>query len=156
MLPLMRYFAGSGNSFGNSGSSIGRTGRSNSLVSAMAAASVSESGGEAGADDSAATAATSMEVDCEGTPAKQQAQQSPPPSSTNQQLKKRWKLIYADRYLVENNWRKARYTCRLLSGHQQPVLCAQSTSQRLITGSADWTARVWDVPSGECLLILRG
>jgi F-box/WD-40 domain protein MET30 len=75
--------------------------------------------------------------------------QSPP-------LKKGWKNIYAERYLVENNWRKSRYTSRVLSGHTQTVLCVHAIANRLITGSADWTARVWDIPSGECVLILRG
>ena len=48
-------------------------------------------------------------------------------------------------------------SARLLRGHQKQVLCAQFCgSNRILTGSCDRTARIWDVDKATCLKVLSG
>ena len=78
---------------------------------------------------------------------------------TPKSFKKRpWKEIYAERLVVERNWRKGSYQVQDFIGHTDAVMCLQfdEMSSRLVTGSFDNTLRVWDTESGNCLAILKG
>jgi F-box/WD-40 domain protein MET30 len=81
------------------------------------------------------------------------------PSTPTQATKKRpWKEIYAERLVVERNWRKGNYTVKDFNGHTDAVMCLQSDEPtgRLVTGSFDKTLRVWDIDTGLCLATLKG
>jgi F-box/WD-40 domain protein MET30 len=78
------------------------------------------------------------------------------PPSTSQSDNKKWKHVYADRLLVERNWRYNQYTLRRLQGHTDGVSCLQFNDCILVSGSYDHTIRIWDIESGECLRVLRG
>ena len=69
-----------------------------------------------------------------------------------------WKDIYAERYLVEKNWRRGKYRKEEFRGHTGPVTCLQYDDKRniLVSGSADKTVRVWKTKSKTCLAILKG
>ncbi|RUP44968.1 quinon protein alcohol dehydrogenase-like superfamily [Jimgerdemannia flammicorona] len=72
--------------------------------------------------------------------------------------KRPWKEIYSERLMVERNWRKNKYTSRVLSGHTDGVMCLQydDSSNVLITGSYDKTVRVWNLETGKTLRVLAG
>ena len=81
------------------------------------------------------------------------------PATPTQGSKKRpWKEIYAERLVVERNWRKGNYITKDFLGHTDAVMCLQSDepSGRLVTGSFDKTLRVWDIDTGACLATLEG
>lgn len=44
---------------------------------------------------------------------------------------------------------------RSLTGHQQSVLCLQFDNDKIVTGSADKTIKVWDRSSGFCMYTLK-
>ncbi|KAJ1559027.1 hypothetical protein HK405_012288 [Cladochytrium tenue] len=69
-----------------------------------------------------------------------------------------WKRIYAERLVVERNWRRGQHERRDLAGHLGAVLCMQfdECQSLLVTGSADRTIRLWDVDSGRCIGTLHG
>ncbi|CAD6976576.1 unnamed protein product [Tilletia controversa] len=74
-----------------------------------------------------------------------------------------WKSVYCERLKIERNWRKCRYTTKVLSGHEDGIMCLAYTDHLthpnfpvLITGSYDRTARVWNLDTGEQLHVLRG
>jgi WD40 repeat protein len=50
------------------------------------------------------------------------------------------------------------HTRRLMNGHTDRITCIVYCPElsRVITGSRDDTARVWDVATGECVHELRG
>ncbi|KAJ9124225.1 hypothetical protein QFC22_001023 [Naganishia vaughanmartiniae] len=77
--------------------------------------------------------------------------------------KKPWKHVYCERLIVERNWRKGRYTERILKGHTNGIMCLQfhqnlSTPSYpvLITGSYDRSVRVWNLDTGETVRVLQG
>lgn len=72
--------------------------------------------------------------------------------------KRPWKEIYAESLTIESNWRKNKYTSRVLSGHTDGIMCLQFDDSRniLITGSFDKTVRVWNLETGETLRVLSG
>jgi WD40 repeat protein len=49
-------------------------------------------------------------------------------------------------------------TRRLMNGHTDKITCIVYCPElsRVITGSQDKTARVWDVATGECVHVLEG
>ncbi|KAK0555187.1 hypothetical protein OC845_000323 [Tilletia horrida] len=78
-------------------------------------------------------------------------------------LTRPWKNVYCERLMIERNWRKCRYTTRILSGHEDGIMCLAYNDHLshpqfpvLITGSYDRTARVWNLETGEQLHVLRG
>lgn len=101
------------------------------------------------------------------------------PSAPCRTLTRPWKEVYTERLTIERNWRKGRYSVRALRGHTDGVMCLQvlegerfsgpscsngkgktsngkgkaSGEGVLITGSYDRTARVWDLETGEELMV---
>ncbi|CAG8665782.1 12342_t:CDS:2, partial [Acaulospora colombiana] len=69
-----------------------------------------------------------------------------------------WKHVYAERQVVERNWRKGRYSVRVLRGHTDGVMCLQfdDCNNLLITGSYDTSIRLWNIDSGELVRVLTG
>ena len=45
-------------------------------------------------------------------------------------------------------------TIHTLSGHRQRVLCIKMKEGLIVSGSADRSARIWDMKSGHCLRVL--
>ncbi|KAJ1309824.1 hypothetical protein OPQ81_006589 [Rhizoctonia solani] len=74
-----------------------------------------------------------------------------------------WKQVYCERLSIERNWRRGRYTQRILKGHTDGVMCLQFNERLshpsfpvLITGSYDRTARVWNMETGLEVQCLKG
>lgn len=67
-----------------------------------------------------------------------------------------WKEVYAERAIIERNWRCGEYTSRVLKGHTDGVMCLQFDDTYLCTGGYDSTVRVWCVKTGRCLRLLKG
>ncbi|KAI8050354.1 WD40-repeat-containing domain protein [Syncephalis plumigaleata] len=63
-----------------------------------------------------------------------------------------WKEVYAERAIIERNWRCGQYTTR----HTDGVMCLQFDDTYLCTGGYDSTVRVWCVKTGRCLRLLKG
>jgi F-box/WD-40 domain protein MET30 len=80
------------------------------------------------------------------------------PTRSTSFKKRPWKEIYAERLVVERNWRKGAYSVRDFTGHTDAVMCLQfdEHSRRLVTGSFDTTLRVWDTDSDSCIAVLKG
>jgi F-box and WD-40 domain protein MET30 len=84
---------------------------------------------------------------------------SEPPTCTTRP----WKDVYSERLTVERNWRRGRYKVRTLKGHTDGVMCMQFSEclshpsfPILITGSYDRTVRVWNMDTGQEVLVMRG
>lgn len=73
-------------------------------------------------------------------------------------LARPWKDLYAERCLVEKNWRRGKYNIIEYNGHKGPVTCLQYDFKRnlLVSGSADKTARVWNTENQTLVSILLG
>ncbi|KAI9105788.1 WD40-repeat-containing domain protein [Phlyctochytrium arcticum] len=83
---------------------------------------------------------------------------NPEPAPMRRLFKRAWKEIYAERLVVERNWRMAKYTLRELPGHTDSVMCLHYDESRslLVTGSYDYSIRVWDTETMECVKVLTG
>lgn len=80
------------------------------------------------------------------------------PTRSTSFTKRPWKEIYAERLVMERNWRKGVYSVKDFVGHTDAVMCLQfdEHSRRLVTGSFDTTLRVWDTDSDTCIAVLKG
>ena len=71
-----------------------------------------------------------------------------------------WKVVYKERFYVENNWRKGIYKKQEFVGHLDGVLdCKLSFNLNfnfLFTGSYDCTIGIWDINTGNLLRRLSG
>ncbi|MBN3285336.1 FBXW7 protein, partial [Polyodon spathula] len=68
-----------------------------------------------------------------------------------------WKQVYLRASHLRLNWEGGRYTVvPPLRGHRDRVNCLDCDGRLLVSGSADRTARVWDVRSARCLCVLEG
>lgn len=65
----------------------------------------------------------------------------------------RWRVVYGAKGEVSNGHRLATYV-----GHTGAVTCLMDMCRgtQVVSGGYDKTIRVWDVPSAETLLVLRG
>ena len=73
--------------------------------------------------------------------------------------RRRWKDIYAERLVVERNWRNNRYTQRILSTSGHPsdrAMTLYMDDSHLVSGSSDNSIRLWDLETGECLRTFTG
>lgn len=84
----------------------------------------------------------------------------PTPTLSSPMKQRPWKQIYAERTIVEKNWRSGKYTLRTITGHTDEIMCLQFNDHwqipLLATGSYDKTIRVWNLETGECLAVLTG
>jgi len=71
---------------------------------------------------------------------------------------RRWKEIYAERLLVERNWRSGHYSTKIFEGHTDSVMCLQIDEARslMLTGSYDHTIKMWNTDTCECIRTLEG
>ncbi|KAF8061462.1 WD40-repeat-containing domain protein, partial [Lyophyllum atratum] len=86
-----------------------------------------------------------------------------PPIPSIESVTRPWKDVYSERMTIERNWRRGRYTYRILKGHTDGVMCLQFSETLshpafpvLITGSYDRTVRVWNMETGVALHCLKG
>ncbi|KAJ3231247.1 hypothetical protein HDU81_003902 [Chytriomyces hyalinus] len=72
--------------------------------------------------------------------------------------KRSWKSIYAERLVVEQNWRKPKYEETSVHAHRDGVACMQynDCKARFVTGGHDHVVRYWDADSNTCLKELTG
>ncbi|XP_064604674.1 F-box/WD repeat-containing protein 7-like [Liolophura sinensis] len=56
-----------------------------------------------------------------------------------------WKLVFAERFRLRNNWLKGRCTVRTFEGHTQGISCVQFDDTRIVSGSSDKTIKVWNI-----------
>lgn len=84
-------------------------------------------------------------------------------SPAPQTLTRPWKSVYCERLAIERNWRRGRYSTKVLTGHADGIMCLQFSESLshpafpvVITGSYDRTARVWNMETGEELRVLKG
>lgn len=68
---------------------------------------------------------------------------------------KTWKSVYAERLLVERNWRRNQFTLSRFP-HPNGVLTLQFDETRLVTGGYDSCIRIWDLATGVCTNVLTG
>lgn len=81
----------------------------------------------------------------------------------HQSVTRPWKSVYCERLVIERNWRRGRYTTKVLSGHSDGIMCLQYSESLahpafpvVVTGSYDRTARIWNMETGQELRVLRG
>ncbi|KAL2913041.1 hypothetical protein HK105_207496 [Polyrhizophydium stewartii] len=89
-------------------------------------------------------------------------QPAPQPASLPEVPRRRyrrpWKEVYAERLIVERNWRNAKYTALDLKGHKDGIMTLwyDDCKSLLVTGGFDHTLRAWNVQTGECLAVMSG
>ncbi|KAJ3022699.1 hypothetical protein HKX48_005469 [Thoreauomyces humboldtii] len=102
--------------------------------------------------------------DCESIPASGSVlpsvpspQDLPPPTAPTP-YKRPWKQIYAERLVVERTWRTGPAAPIELKGHTDSVMCLHYDESKslLVTGSYDYTIRVWNTDTLECIKVLTG
>ena len=73
-------------------------------------------------------------------------------------LARPWKQLYAERCIVEKNWRRGKYKNMELIGHLGSITTLQYDDKRnlLVSGSTDKTARIWETKTQTCIAILEG
>ncbi|KAI9340875.1 WD40-repeat-containing domain protein [Obelidium mucronatum] len=84
-----------------------------------------------------------------------QKQEQPAPPAPK---KRSWKGIYAERFLVERNWRKPNFHCTEVQGHSEGIMSIQynDCKARYVTGGHDKLIRVWDADTNTCIKVLDG
>ncbi|KAJ3133065.1 hypothetical protein HK100_004681 [Physocladia obscura] len=79
-------------------------------------------------------------------------------SSTTIPKRRLWKNIYAERLIVERNWRKPQFRASRFIGHTDGIMSMQfnDCKQRFVTGGHDNIIRVWDAETNKCIKELTG
>ncbi|KAI9355979.1 quinon protein alcohol dehydrogenase-like superfamily [Zopfochytrium polystomum] len=95
---------------------------------------------------------------CKPYPVQQQPTPPPAPQMPILPSRRSWKSIYAERLVVERNWRRAQYDLTSLTGHTGPILCMHFDEclSLLMTGSADRSIKVWCTETGSCINTIYG
>ncbi|ORE16935.1 WD40 repeat-like protein [Rhizopus microsporus] len=74
-----------------------------------------------------------------------------------------WKRLYQNRWLIEQRWRRGSCVTRMLPTESTPeselhtggIYCTQFDKFKIVTGSRDWSIKVWDVATGRCKKTIR-
>ncbi|XP_003740586.1 F-box/WD repeat-containing protein 7 [Galendromus occidentalis] len=69
-----------------------------------------------------------------------------------------WKRAFMRQYAITMNWRsRPLRKLKALKGHDDHVItCLQFSGNRIVSGSDDYTLKVWSAASGKCLRVLVG
>lgn len=128
--------------------------------------SASPSGGAASGSIKRAVTAAANAAALQRNAASRSGSRSASPTSSvasSAPITRPWKTVYCERLAIERNWRRGRYTTKVLSGHTNGIMCLQFSESLnhpnfpiVITGSYDRTARVWNMETGEELRVLKG
>lgn len=72
--------------------------------------------------------------------------------------KRPWKHVYAERLIVERNWRGPKFSVRNLTGHSAAVVSLHYDSDHgiLVSASDDNSLRAWNTETGECIGVMIG
>lgn len=62
-----------------------------------------------------------------------------------------WKSLYKTRHELEKRWVSGNVKPRSLLGHTDRVYCVYFDDDKIVTGSSDWTIKVWDYKTGNLL-----
>lgn len=62
-----------------------------------------------------------------------------------------WKSLYITRHELEKRWVSGSVQPRSLLGHTDRVYCVYFDDDKIVTGSSDWTIKVWDYKTGNLL-----
>ena len=76
-------------------------------------------------------------------------------SEATKQPRRRWKDIYAERLVVERNWRRLKCECRQL-GSGERVTSMFLLNDHLVTGSADGVVQLLHMKTGNLVKLLLG
>ncbi|KAJ3197220.1 hypothetical protein HK101_005250 [Irineochytrium annulatum] len=81
-----------------------------------------------------------------------------PSAVENSRSRGHWKSVYAERLLVERNWRRSNCKRQLFRGHTDGVMAVQFDDcfNLMVSGSYDQTIKVWNTETGECIKTLSG
>ncbi|ORE09096.1 WD40 repeat-like protein, partial [Rhizopus microsporus var. microsporus] len=74
-----------------------------------------------------------------------------------------WKRLYQNRWLIEQRWKRGSCVTRMLPTESTPeselhtggIYCTQFDKSKIVTGSRDWSIKVWDVTTGRCKKTIR-
>eukprot|EP01087_Luapelamoeba_hula_P018731 TRINITY_DN6085_c0_g2_i2.p1 TRINITY_DN6085_c0_g2~~TRINITY_DN6085_c0_g2_i2.p1 ORF type:complete len:652 (+),score=93.60 TRINITY_DN6085_c0_g2_i2:23-1978(+) len=66
-----------------------------------------------------------------------------------------WKQLFMRRARIDRNWRKPEHRVHTLE-HGSAVLCVAFNENKIVSGSADETIKVWDFKTKKCLHTLTG
>eukprot|EP00842_Homolaphlyctis_polyrhiza_P003305 jgi/Hompol1/3976/HPOL_006860-RA len=148
-------------------------------VIADAALSISDSMSSASSEGSGTAPAV---VSTSATPSASTVAVAPtaaPTTTTTRKYRRPWKEVYAERLIVERNWRNAKYTVRELGkppsqeqrqeqnpeegqqqgqGHTDGVMALwyDECLGKVVTGGYDHTLRLWDANSGSLIATMTG
>lgn len=67
-----------------------------------------------------------------------------------------WHYFYKQKYQLEQRWNLGRVVSHNFIGHKSSVYCVQFDDRKLVTGSRDWTIKVWDLSTYQCRATLEG
>lgn len=65
-----------------------------------------------------------------------------------------WKELYKTRHILEKRWRAGTVNPMALQGHLDSVYCVDFDRDKIVTGSRDWTLKVWNASTGKLLKTL--
>ena len=70
------------------------------------------------------------------------------------QCPQHWKNMWVARKQLNQRWKDGHAAAIYLEGHSDSVYCAQFDERKIVTGSRDWTVRIWDAKTYECTHVL--
>eukprot|EP01134_Creolimax_fragrantissima_P006141 CFRG6141T1 len=87
------------------------------------------------------------ENDCNTTTGEEEADRA---AKRVKRPEKCWKMVYAERMIVEKNWRKGLFRADKFSGHTDGVLCLEFDKDTMVSAGLDRDIRVWNVKTSQC------
>lgn len=67
-----------------------------------------------------------------------------------------WHYIYKQKYQLEQRWATGRLHARYMFGHRESVYCVRFDDDVIISGSRDYTIKIWSTKTYECIRTLHG